>query len=274
MPPVDSRTPFLAARRRLHDAGSLSVVHPGVEGPCGRHLCLPADAGCGRRPSLGHEHAAGPGHRPAAVGRHPERPLSSEARGQSGATRRLCGVEHRRFIHANRVGAYFLGMRLSCHPLAFRGTNGGSGILRQLELGGHISRNHHPNMLFQDTRTVIDLDRRSWSLDLRACLLGRLRLAGLVGEGAIEDDFDGDGRTDYAYRGWELKAMLALLPERLEAGARYDVYWNERSQSGDDTYLRTFTAGINWMPATAARQARRGLSSPARPMPPRHPESP
>jgi hypothetical protein len=108
-------------------------------------------------------------------------------------------------------------------------------------------------MVLNDERTVADLLRRSWSADVEINIWDRLRLAGLIGAGLIEDDVDHDDRTDFAYRGHELKGMFVLIPGWLEAGYRWDVYVYERSQSGAEEELQAHTTGINFTPERHVR---------------------
>jgi hypothetical protein len=159
--------------------------------------------------------------------------------------------ESRGFVYANPFGAYFYGARASYDILS---------LLRQyigfplsLELGGHFNRNEHPDFIYNDAKTVLDLSRWSWSADARLGIFYRLRLTGMYGAGAIEDDFDHDGKTDYSYRGWELRAVAVIVPGLFEAGARYDSYaWNLAVASGW-TEVDALTLGLTLAPHKALR---------------------
>jgi hypothetical protein len=168
-----------------------------------------------------------------------------------GANQFVGASENKQFVFANSFGSYFYGIRLGFDPMPLLGRSLPRGFpVRSVRLGGHASWNRHPNIVMNDEKTVVDLRRRSWSLDLQADVLGCVRLTGMMGAGFIEDDADWDGKTDYAYRGWEVKAMVVIVPEWFEAGGRYDAYWDERHESGDDDirHAWTFGATFTWKP--------------------------
>jgi hypothetical protein len=164
-----------------------------------------------------------------------------------GANQYVGGQAWNQYIDGNAFGAFFYGIRLSVDPLPALGILPGGFPVRSVRLGGHASWNHHPELILGDGRTVLDLFRRSWSLDLHIDLLGCVRLTGMTGAGYIEDDANVDDKTDYQYRGWELKVVGVILPGRLEVGFRYDVYWDEKSESGDEKYRYHYTAGLTFL---------------------------
>ena len=94
-----------------------------------------------------------------------------------GANRFVGGREAKEAVVANDFGAYFYGLRVDLgreigEPLApFRGSS--------FQAGGHVNWNRHPDVLLDDERTVVDLDRRSWSVDARAAIAGRVRVTAL-----------------------------------------------------------------------------------------------
>ncbi len=160
-----------------------------------------------------------------------------------GANFFIGGAEYKQFLFANDLGAYFLGVRLVLDPLPlFKLPDGFP--LRSFTLGGHACWNRHPEVILNDERTVTDLFRRSWSLEARADVIGRLKVTGMIGAGYVFDDFDDNGKTDYSYRGWEIKAVIVVAPELLDLAVRYDSYWDERNESGDDEYRDAYTFGL------------------------------
>jgi opacity protein-like surface antigen len=162
-----------------------------------------------------------------------------------GANSYIGAEENRQFIFANDFGAYFYAVRLS-YDLLYELRQWIRPIPIYLEVGGHFDYNHHPNLIYNDGTTVLDLERWSWSADARLRLFERLRLTGMYGAGTVADDFDNDGRPDYQYSGWELSAIAAVVPRFLEAGVRWDVYsWNRAVTSGWST-AATLTAGLTW----------------------------
>jgi hypothetical protein len=160
-----------------------------------------------------------------------------------GADAFIGGIESKQEIYANRFGAYFYGLRLA-YELPEAGAHRGRPIVSALAIGGHASWNDHPDVVLDDKRTVLDIRRASWSLDARAEVLGRVALTGMVGGGRVADDFDHDGRTDYRYRGGEIKAIARIVPRVLNLGLRYDVFIDETYDSGVEETRRTYTAGL------------------------------
>jgi hypothetical protein len=153
------------------------------------------------------------------------------------------GTESKQEIYANRFGAYFYGMRLA-YELLSADARAGRSPVSALAIGGHATWNHHPDAVLDDKRTVLDIRRSSWSLDAQAEIGGRVALTGMVGGGRVADDFDHDGRTDYRYRGGELKAVTRIIPRTLDVGLRYDTFIDEMYDSGVEETRRTYTAGI------------------------------
>jgi hypothetical protein len=161
-----------------------------------------------------------------------------------GANNYVGADESRQFVYANSFGAYFYGARVS-YDLLTEIRQGGSPLPASFVVGGHYCINVHPNLIYNDAKTVLDLDRRSWSVDARLGLFDVLRLTGMYGEGVINDDYDNDGNPDYVYRGWEAGAMVAIIRDVLEAGARFDCYsWNRAVTSGWANAM-ALTVGVN-----------------------------
>jgi hypothetical protein len=163
-----------------------------------------------------------------------------------GANNYVGAEENRQFVVANDFGAYFYGARLS-YDLAYELRQRIRPTAFYLELGGHASYNHHPNLIYNDNQ-VYDLERWSWSIDARLGLFERLRLTGMYGSGRVEDDFDADGQPDYTYSGWEAAAVVRVIPRFLEAGLRWDSYSWSRAVTGGWSTAGTLTAGLTWTP--------------------------
>jgi hypothetical protein len=159
--------------------------------------------------------------------------------------------ESRQFILANSFGAFFYGARLS-YDLLYELRQRLRPAALYLELGGHASINHHPNLIYNDNQ-VYDLERWSWSLDARLGLFERLRLTGMYGCGQVEDDFDADGQPDYTYSGWEAGAVVRVIPRFLEAGVRWDSYTWSRAVTGGWSTAGALTAGLTWTPDPRVR---------------------
>lgn len=164
-----------------------------------------------------------------------------------GANLFVGGDENKQYAYSNGFGAYFYGARASfdlINPLGKKLI--GSWPLTSFCIGGHYSRNRHPNFLFNDTKTVLDIKRESWSADVRIILFGRIRMTGMYGRGIIRDDFDNDNEPDYRYRGLEIKGIVEIIKNTLEAGFRYDTYTNKNSIFGAEETIKNYTAGITF----------------------------
>ncbi len=166
-----------------------------------------------------------------------------------GANRFIGGGTSKEYIISN-AGQFFLGARLEA-----------ARFFDVVTMGCHVSWNRHDNMVFNSGRTVMDLDRLSWSVDTRLTIPRTgLRLSGMYGAGIIEDDYDDDGRTDAAYSGWEVRMVFRLndavstaigrpfLPGHiLEAGARFDSYVYEWNETGAPVTRNTWTFGVRYI---------------------------
>ncbi len=161
-----------------------------------------------------------------------------------GANLGVGGAENKQFIYANSFGAYFYGARVSYDLAQVLGQKKKEPLFPSLTVGGHYCINRHPDLIFRDEKTVMDIERESWSLDLRVNIMNRVKLTGMVGRGLVLDDFDNDDKIDYLYSGWELKAVATLIPEHLKAGLRYDVYSEEFFENGAKEKFSTYTIGL------------------------------
>jgi hypothetical protein len=158
-----------------------------------------------------------------------------------GANLWVGGREKKQYAFTNDAGAYFHGLRAD-----FITVDSNSSIIQRLRFGGHFSINQHYDMVLNDERTVFDLERTSWSVDTAAKIFGRVRLTAMYGAGVVDDDFDADGKTDYEYSGWEVKAVVEVLPETFEAGARYEAFTGEFNENGAPGTLYSATIGVTW----------------------------
>lgn len=161
----------------------------------------------------------------------------------------ISGGIRKEYIITNE-GQFFSGLRVE---LADKG-----GIVT---LGGHLDYNRHDNIVFNSGRTVYDLDRLSYSGDLRFTIPGTgVRLAGLLGRGKIDDDYDDNGRIDVLYDGWEARLVWRLNPvlralhdvswlddHLFELGARFDRFAEEWNETGSVVTDDTWTFGITWL---------------------------
>ena len=157
----------------------------------------------------------------------------------SGSGRKKTG-----FYISNGLGKLFYGLRLEAKPLSFFSTDP---YLSSLTIGGHFSYNFHPNMLYNDEETIFDLNRKSYSGDLRVNLPCRLVFTGLYAGGRT-DDYSKDTGSNYRYQGYELKIMEKLFPEKLELGFRFDDYWYKLSNSHTAISQYKYTGGANYYP--------------------------
>jgi hypothetical protein len=165
-----------------------------------------------------------------------------------GANMFISGATRREYIITNR-GQFFYGARLEL-----------ADFTETVTAGGHFNYNRHDDIVFNSGRVVFDLDRLSYSADLRVDLdrFG-VRTAGMYGAGLIRDDYDDDGRIDLDYSGWETRLIWTLNPMILAAGgssrwerhflalgARYDSFisdWNESNapvSQRDLTFLASY----------------------------------
>jgi hypothetical protein len=151
-----------------------------------------------------------------------------------GANLFVGGTQNREYVLTNGLAQWLYALRLDVGPV------------RGLRLGAHGLLNQHDGMLFNDDKTVIDLRRRSWSVDAAANLGRRAQVTGLYAAGAVDDDYYRDGKRNYAYHGSEAKLMGWLLPQRLQAGIRFDRYVHEFSQSGTTVAQDNWALGLNW----------------------------
>jgi len=157
-----------------------------------------------------------------------------------GANLYIGGTENKKFMFSNKLGDYFYGARLDLSPV------------RWISLGGHYSLNKHDNMLFNDKKTVFDLDRYSWSINSQLEIAGA-KLVAMYGSGKVDDNYFYTADKDLEYTGYEVKLMFWLIRDRLQLGARYDVYSHKFLQNGLSVDQSNLTFGVNITPAYGAR---------------------
>jgi hypothetical protein len=69
----------------------------------------------------------------------------------------------------------------------------------------------------------------------------------MYGKGIINDDTDNNNKYDYSYSGWEIKAVLVILPQWLELGFRYDTYTGENTILNGQETMIAYTFGLTFM---------------------------
>ena len=118
-------------------------------------------------------------------------------------------------------------------------------------------------MVLNSGRKVFDLNRTSWSGDVRVAVpLAHIRLTGMYGAGRIRADYDRDDNGDLAYSGWEGRAvwnvsdfvgqfghqaLTFLARHRFEVGVRFDTYGSRvNDKREDETTQDNWTASFNY----------------------------
>lgn len=81
-----------------------------------------------------------------------------------GANMFVGAEEKKQTVYTNSPGDMFYGVRGDADILRFLSIH--DNVISSVVLGGHASRNKHDNFLYNDTRTVLDMDRFSWSTDI------------------------------------------------------------------------------------------------------------
>ena len=157
-----------------------------------------------------------------------------------GANLFIGGKESKEFIFTNNLGDYFYSARLDASPFSW------------LSIGGHYSVNKHDKILFNDEKTVFDLDRRSWSVDSQL-ESSRVRIAAMYGAGKVDDNYFYTAEKDLDYSGYEFRFLIWLIQSRLQLGTRYDIYTYRFLGSGISTDQRNLTVGLNIVLTNTAR---------------------
>jgi hypothetical protein len=158
-----------------------------------------------------------------------------------GANESIGKNENSGLMTSNKFGDYFYGTRAEVLPFDW------------MTIGGHYNYNKHDDMLYRDKASVIDLNRTSWSTDVQVRLPWDFRVAGLYGEGAVNDNWLDNDKKDYEYTGWEVKVMKGFFKNKLELGVRLDSFGYESNESGVTSYEDHWTYGINYNPIPEVR---------------------
>jgi len=155
--------------------------------------------------------------------------------------------EKKQTMYTNSPEDMFYGMRGDADIIRFLSIE--NDLISSLILGGHISRNKHDNFLYNDTRTVLDMDRFSWSADIRFRLCGIINFTVMSGGGSINDSLvDSETSPNVTYKGYEFKLTAEIIPGFLRLGYRYDGYIYKNEIYGGSDELYTQTAGISIWP--------------------------
>jgi hypothetical protein len=166
-----------------------------------------------------------------------------------GAGGNIGADESRGLLYANPFGAYFYAARVS-YDLLTEVRRWVFPVPASLVIGGHVTWNNHPDCILSDAKTVVDLKRWSWSADAALKVWDRVRLTGMYGEGVVDDDYDHDGQVDYSYRGWEARVVAILVPDVMEAAARWETFSWSRAVTGGWAEADALTVGVtfSWKP--------------------------
>ncbi len=164
-----------------------------------------------------------------------------------GANMFVGAEEKKQTVYSNSPEDMFYGARCDADIFNFLSIH--NNTVSSFIMGGHISRNKHDNFLYNDTRTVLDMDRFSWSADIRLSLYKRIYFTAMTGGGSINDNLD-DSVTSpgVVYNGCEFKLTGDVIPGLMKLGYRYDGYVYKNKIFGGSDTLYTHTAGISIRP--------------------------
>jgi len=157
-----------------------------------------------------------------------------------GANNFIGGKENPEFMFTNNFGDFFYGARLELEPY--------SGII----LGGHYCFNRHNNSLLQDKKTMVDLDRFSWSSDLQVHLPWATHAYGFYGKGRLRDFWTAESYW-LDYEGWGVELLQGFFKDRLQLGVRYDTLITELMRDDNEIEQNNWTFGLNFRPLPAFR---------------------
>lgn len=157
-----------------------------------------------------------------------------------GANLSIGATESKEFILTNNFGDYFCGVRLESSPIKY------------IKLGGHYSKNKHDNMIYNDGKTVLDLDRYSLSADL-SLILPFAQLTTMYAKGEINDDYFHADLSNLEYTGWETKLLSSMIKDKIQFGLRYDRYTENYLGGGIPIEQDNITFGCNYIPANNVR---------------------
>jgi hypothetical protein len=152
-----------------------------------------------------------------------------------GANKYIGGPETDEFLFTNSFGDMYLGGRIEISPAGW------------ITAGAHAGRNSHSDVALGDRGPVMDIKRKSWSVDLAAGQPGAPRIYAFYGAGDMDDFFDAQ-RYLYDYSGWGVQGVWPLKAWKLEIALRFDRFTSESNDDGNETVQDNWTGGINWMP--------------------------
>lgn len=162
---------------------------------------------------------------------------------------RWIGSEGRQFAVTN-APQFFYGTRLEVEPYR-----------DWITLGGHFTHNRHDDMALGGSRVAIDIDRRSWSGNVRLAAppIGS-RIDVMYAGGVIAEDYYGDEKDDLRYSGCAGQLVIGLStalrnlfdvawPEAhdLELGSRYALYSYEVDESEHPTDQTDISVGVTYL---------------------------
>ena len=165
-----------------------------------------------------------------------------------GANLFIGGTTEREYLLSNKA-QFFYGLRVDLLDLF--------GVAR---VGAHVSYNRHDNVVFNSGRTVLDLNRFTWSVDAGFEIpKSGVRAHGTVAGGQINDDFDADGKRDFSFFGGDVRLIWRLDPlikhlggsgwgdaQHFELGARYERYDTVSDESAFTIRHHVITSGVQW----------------------------
>jgi hypothetical protein len=157
-----------------------------------------------------------------------------------GANLSIGAKESKEYIVSNNFGEYFYGARVDLSPMKW------------LKIGGHYSLNKHDNMLYNDGKTVLDLDRQSWSSDI-GLIFPFVQIRAMYAKGEVNDDYFHADLSNLRYSGWETKLICDVLKDKLQLGIRYDKYTERYFGEGTQTDQDSLTLGCNFAPIPNVR---------------------
>ncbi len=164
-----------------------------------------------------------------------------------GANNFIGGEENSQTIYSNRFGEYLYAARICLDIIKLINIKS---IISSFTISGHYNHNYHHDILYNDTNTVLDIKRNSWSTDLKISLFNRLHFTMLYAKGIINDDTDNDNKTDFTYDGYDLNFIADITRNKLQAAFRYETYTEKNSIfSGTDSIIH-YTLGFNYCTST------------------------
>ncbi|MFA6034392.1 MAG: hypothetical protein WC889_15940 [Myxococcota bacterium] len=151
------------------------------------------------------------------------------------------------WILSNDFGAYFYGLRVSYEFVELFKKKLERAKISSLWIASFGSYNYHRGMLYAgDGSTVLNLNRVAWDVEAGINFDKYVRLTGMYGECAINDNYLRSGKADYSCAGWEFKVMAAPIPNMLEAGFRIEGYKEVNGPNAAPDYMNSITLGVSY----------------------------